>query len=362
MRINTLKVTLLSKQVISSVNVIQYKSLHSSRQQLLVKTIEFKTCGQLYDKLRQKNPKLYRNSPSSGLTVNVEYVDTLGDNKTGKVKTILAIHGIPGYYNHFDKLYQYFGNKCSSVRVIAPNMPDFGLTRQTMAFWHSNEERSQFIRDFLKAINVSTIDCLVSHSAGIHPISMLWTDPQELAIKSIGLFCPQPLWLSKNVLFYSELTSYLAKHKLGIKLMDTIRPDRIAHRFGYPMSYANVDEVLLTVCFGSISLNQQLLHQRLQFIRQHKIPTLMVLGERDKLILKNNLKYLFQDLGVNDSHFVKYLSDKDNDRSDNKTNDKSENDINKDWIKVLSFADGGHFAFNKFSNIVNKQLVIHLLS
>ena len=154
-----------------------YKRLNFSSTNK-IKNIEFKTCGQLYEKLKQKNIKLYRNSPSDGLKVNVEYFDTFNDNRheiDDNVKTILAIHGVPGRYHHFNSLIDYFGND-SSVRVIAPNIPDFSLTRKTMAFWHSNEERSQLIRDFLKAINVSKIDCLISHSAGIHPISQLWSD------------------------------------------------------------------------------------------------------------------------------------------------------------------------------------------
>ena len=144
-----------------------------------IKTIEFKTCGQLYEKLKKKN-KLYKNSPSDGLPVYVEYVDTLdvSDSSDSDVKTIVAIHGNPGNLEHFNGLIDYFEsieNK-TKVRVIVPNMPDFNITRKTMAFWHSNEEMSQFIRDFLKAINVSTIDCFVSHSVGIHPISLIWSD------------------------------------------------------------------------------------------------------------------------------------------------------------------------------------------
>ena len=142
-----------------------------------IKTIEFKTCGQLYEELKKKN-KLYRNSPSDGLPVCVEYVDTLdvSESSDSDVKTIVAIHGNPGTHQHFNSISDYFQTNKWKVRVIVPNMPDFSITRKTMAFWHSNEERAQFIRDFLKAINVSTIDCLISHSAGIRPISLIWTE------------------------------------------------------------------------------------------------------------------------------------------------------------------------------------------
>ena len=154
------------------------KSLNYSTKSR-VKTIDIKTCGQLYEELRQKNPKLYGKSPTDGLNLNVEYVDTL-DNSSNKssanLKTVVAIHGIPGYHHHFNEMINYFSAQDSSVRLIVPNLPDFKHTRQTMAFWHSNRERAQFIRDFLKKLNVNEIDCLVSHSAGIHPISLLWSD------------------------------------------------------------------------------------------------------------------------------------------------------------------------------------------
>ncbi len=154
--------------ILSTYQILKYST------NSLIKTIRFKTCGQLFDELRQKEPKLYRNSPSNGLTVDVEYVDTFGDNiETNECKTIVAIHGIPGHHKHFNELIDYFSK--SKVRVIVPNLPDFSLTRQSMSFWHTTEERAQFIRDFLKALNLNKIDCLICHSAGVHPISLLWS-------------------------------------------------------------------------------------------------------------------------------------------------------------------------------------------
>ncbi|CAG2103669.1 unnamed protein product [Medioppia subpectinata] len=199
--------------------------------------------------------------------------------------TAIAIHGMPGNYEHFSGLFETFGGKESSVRVISPNMPEFSLTRQSMAFWHSNNERSQFIRDFLKAINVSQIDCLISHSAGIHPIAKIWSKPEDLKIGSIGLFCPQPLWVTKLFFRLSRNLAYFAENKIGIKLMDVLRPDLIAHRFGYPMRFESVDEVLMLWLFSRLDPNN--LHKRLEYLKNHKIPTLVVYGERDKLIQKS---------------------------------------------------------------------------
>ena len=170
-------------------------------------------------------------------------------------------------------------------------------------------------------------------------------------IKSIGLFCPQPLWLSKYFFNLSQLFSLFTLHKVGIGFMDQIRPHLIAHKMGYPMSYANVDEVLLTVLIGSNGLDQHLLHQRLQYIKNNKIPTLVVYGQRDKLILKRNFQLLVQDLGADQKDFTIYSED-------NKIEKHCERE---EFVKVLSFKSGGHFCFAKYSEEVNKHLVKHCL-
>jgi len=137
----------------------------------------------------------------------------------------------------------------------------------------------------------------------------------------------------------------LAQYKLGIKIMDALKPHIIAHKAGYPMSYANVDEVILTAVL-SIGVEQDKLHHRLKVLRDRKTPTVIVYGERDKLVLKSNFKQLLEDLGVNDKHLSYYFSDG--------SIDKASTD--EDWIKVLIFRSGGHFAFAKYCDIVNDQI------
>ncbi|XP_054169369.1 uncharacterized protein LOC128966544 [Oppia nitens] len=192
-------------------------------------------------------------------------------------------------------------------------MPDFGLTRQTKAFWHSNEERSQFIRDFLKAINVSTIDCLVCHSSGIQPVSMLWSDPRNLVIKSLGLFCPQPLWHQKHYLNISKFLSNFAKTETRIKFLEVLKVHKYAHKFYYPIEYPNVDQLLFVSIYAS-GVNPDELHQRIKYLRKEKIPTLVVFGERDKTIHKKAVKQFVDELGVVDNDYIIY--------SDNKTLEK----------------------------------------
>ncbi|CAG2103668.1 unnamed protein product [Medioppia subpectinata] len=287
-------------------NTIESNSDHNN----WVKVVTLKS-----GELKAKNPTLYRKSPTNGLPVSVEYVDTFGDRKVSKsdnVKTIVAIHGNPGHHKHFSGLYETFGGKESSVRVIAPNMPDFGLTRQSMAFWHSNEERSQLIRDFLTAINVSKIDCLISHSAGIQPISLLWSEPRELTIGSIGLLCPQPFWFSKQYFrtanHLSRAFAFFSHNELSIKVMELLRLELIGRHTFFPLEYRDAGEVLQMALVSKHLINHKL-HLKLQHIKHNKIPTLVVFGETDKLIPKHINDRLVHELGAKQTDYIHYSSD-----------------------------------------------------
>ena len=136
----------------------------------LVKTITIKTCVGIYnDQMKQWRPDFYRYATNDGLELTINYVDTLivnndDDDNDHFEKTIVAIHGVPGYYTHFDKLVEYYRN--TNVRVIVPNLPDFSHTRKTRTFWHTSIEKSTFLKDFLNKLNVKTIDCLICHSFG----------------------------------------------------------------------------------------------------------------------------------------------------------------------------------------------------
>lgn len=137
-----------------------------------IKHIRIRTCGQLYEFLKTQNPYLYDNSPTSGLDIDLEYVDV---NRGDCTTTVVALHGIPGNHQHFSKLIDYYSRNRPHVRLIVPNLPDFSITRQTLAFWHSSPERSQVLRDLFRAIDVRNIDCLICHSAGIQVASFLWS-------------------------------------------------------------------------------------------------------------------------------------------------------------------------------------------
>ncbi len=142
-----------------------------------------------------------------GVKLTVQVADSANDrkhlvkNRSTFDQTVVALHGTPGYLQHFDALFAEYqhrkkSNSSRSVRLIAPNFPDFSHTRSTGGlFWHTTEEKVAFLRDLLfNRLQVTTIDCLVAHSAGAQTALALAEDPgPQLKIRSIALLSPQPM-------------------------------------------------------------------------------------------------------------------------------------------------------------------------
>jgi hypothetical protein len=90
-----------------------------------VKHICITTCGELYQKWKIKKPKLYEKAPKNGITIDVEYADTLNainnDNESDNSQVVLALHGAPGSHSDFAPIIEHMTD--AGVRVIAPNFP-----------------------------------------------------------------------------------------------------------------------------------------------------------------------------------------------------------------------------------------------
>jgi len=131
----------------------------------------------LYPRLQHLYPDKYPlKTPSSGIELTVQYADTAVDRDKSKAfdKTILAIHGTPGYLTHFDQLLQHYRTS-ERIRVIVPNLPDFAHTRSSgNVFWHTVPEKVSFLKSFLAQLGVSRVDCLVAHSMGFQSVSGLF--------------------------------------------------------------------------------------------------------------------------------------------------------------------------------------------
>jgi len=142
----------------------------------LVQPITLRTCVGLYPELRKIWPDLYpKSAPIEGIDLTVDYADTATEFPPGTHfdKTIVAVHGNPGYLIHFEQLLERF--RGSRIRVVVPNLPNFGHTRSSgLVFWHSTAEKVTFLKDFLKRLQIDKIDCLVGHSFAIQTVAALW--------------------------------------------------------------------------------------------------------------------------------------------------------------------------------------------
>lgn len=84
------------------------------------KTVQIRTCKNVYSSMGNKKPFLFRMCPSDGIDMTVKYVDSL-PSASYNAPTVMAIHGTPGSYTDFSPLLQQLSN--SGFRVISPNMP-----------------------------------------------------------------------------------------------------------------------------------------------------------------------------------------------------------------------------------------------
>lgn len=169
---------MITKRVFSFKQIFVFKRNFSTKPHFSLSSIttpiSFRTCTNVYEHLLQtsRNSHLYRKTPLNGFDLSVSYADSaLTSDPAAFDKTVVAVHGVYGYFSHFEQLFKHFHG--SRVRVIAPNMPDFSHTVKH-GFWHSPTERGAFLEDFLLKLNVNKIDCLVSHSSGMVATAELW--------------------------------------------------------------------------------------------------------------------------------------------------------------------------------------------
>ena len=88
------------------------------------------------------------------------------------------------------------------------------------------------------------------------------------------------------------------------------------------------------------------LNASFKWLKENKIPTIFAFGQRDSLIPKETFYEFLNYLRANENSFKYYDSKGSLER----------HEANEDWIKVLVFRSGGHFAYLNFSEIVNEEI------
>ncbi|RWS12211.1 DUF1057 domain containing protein-like protein, partial [Dinothrombium tinctorium] len=303
-----------------------------------IKKVEIETCGPLYQKWKSKK-RLYRKAPESGLKLNVEYADTGCLNGPN----VLCLHGAPGGHSDFGQLITYFSRK--NVRVIAPNFPDYSLTEVTHFFRHTPEEKTEYLKDFLKAIDINEIDLVVSHSSSVYPALHLW-DEGVPKVKSLALINPaghrrikamKPKWfIDGSVRVYLNPLGRWIYRKLGNTIL-TLQ--------GVPVKINNIDNVLLSATTMYHSEVHKLTHY-LNAVKEKRTPCLYVFSVNDKLIEEKIFLEMAQQLGLTESEFNEFDVE----------GSLVKRGLSNSNVVAMRFQSGGHYAFLKHGAIVNQWI------
>lgn len=328
--------------------------------------ISFRTCSDVYGDLlhSSRNSHFYEKAPVNGFDLCVAYADSaLTSPLTSFDRTVVAVHGVYGYFNHFEKLFRHFHG--SRVRVIAPNMPDFSHTVKH-GFWHSPTERGAFLKDFLLKVGVTKVDCLVSHSSGMVPAAEIWGkvcyfvkvnllletlhfvhlhyQPGPIKVNSVVLFSPQSGWIE-----YNPRLDYCAKcltirHPLWYRFLELIRIHKLPY---WPVFFGNINEFLSTaaVFLHTDSLDE--LYYRVEyFVKETSTPISILMGAKDFLIFPKSNEEVHQRLGIAMKEVLVVDTKVDN------LQDK----LRKTGRRMNSYSikSGGHFVHQRHANYANR--------
>ncbi|GFU18593.1 uncharacterized protein NPIL_372641 [Nephila pilipes] len=313
------------------------------------KTVTFYSCENIYEKWK-KQRKFYR-IPKSGIFANIHYVDTFEpkSNNDGKQPlTVMCIHGIPGNYGVFSHLIKALAD--NGVRVIVPNFPGTlflpGKHKKEL-FRHSVEEKAQVFKDFLKALNVSEVDCIVAHSSGIYPALQLVLDP-ALKVKCQVFFntgghkatvTMKPYWIIWTC-------TYLYLNPLGRIFIQKAGRFIMKYILRTPIRDDNIDGISLlavTMIFSQFWKTKEIFID----IAKKSIPTLYCFSEDDKVVEKELTYEILSLLGASKEN-VNYYDEEG-------TIKKKGRDL--PWLKLLSFKEGSHYVFRKHPEICNEKVL-----
>ncbi|XP_027204858.2 uncharacterized protein LOC113798503 [Dermatophagoides pteronyssinus] len=328
------------------VNINRYQRLKFSTNATIprefIKTIKLRTCVNVYDELRLRLPQFYNKSPTEGVDITIDYVDTQPNQKPKK--TIVALHGLADTFRTYNLLFHHFQPR-SDVRLVMPNFPDFSQTRATnYKFWHSSDEKCHLLQDLFRHLNIDTIDCMVAHSFGSQPTSAILEKPQGLQVKSLAMIAPQ--------FFFDGISEKLHNNsKLMLRLSKSRILSRVLHRMkihqskGIPFKFQDIDEFFL---LNTLLLDIQAVKDsraRVRLMNEKKFPGFIMYSSDDKIISKKAQQELYQILNIDDVQTI--IIDQDNPKIID-TNYLLNNPMKKFMAK-----DGRHLPHQKYPNVIN---------
>lgn len=185
------------------------------------------------------------------------------------------------------------------------------------------------------------------HSNGVYSGMKLWhEDPDR--IKSLVMFHPaghrpmksmQPAWLLGQIV-KMNLTPW------GRKLYYAISKP-ILKMCGMPLDVNNLETIMFAGQAMFLARGHRL-NKYLPALREKKTPTMFLFAEKDKLVDTKISYEMAEKLGAKKEQMDIYnggeLVQEGSSKSDS------------EWLKVVNFRDGGHFAFAKNNEVVHHEV------
>lgn len=309
-------------------------------------TVTVHTCAELYKDWRRWKPG-YQNAPPHGIEVDIPYLHTGLDRATSGWRerpTVLLLHGAPGSYRDFAQLVPFLDK--NGINVISPLWPDLQLSYRIGTFWHSAEEKTHLLKDFLRAINVNKADLVIAHSSAIYPTLNLFTRENMPKAKSLALLAPaghqavraiKPLSIMRAFAVHYTNPRYqnFMRH-LGVAIMKCTRS---------PIK-PNMEDAIMSLQTMIFSDYEQA-GDKIKKIADSRLPMLIAFSENDRAISPQVTFNMVRHIGTSEKDLWLY------DSEGNLVREGTETDSRK----VLLFKRGGHYLFKRHPEVINPAIL-----
>ncbi|XP_070391541.1 uncharacterized protein [Dermacentor albipictus] len=309
--------------------------------------IEIATCGDLYKKWRAEGRRGYQGAPDTGARVPVVYIHTgldrieRGDRTERPLSVLLT--GAPGRYQDYSYNIPFLDQ--NGVDVLCFNWPDFAFSLETGYWWHSCDEKTSLVVDFLKKLDIKKIDMLVSHSTGSTPAVQLVAEETEIDVKSLALLMPiatRHFRGSSNPLVFNPAVIWAMKSRLGASIVTPFF--KVVGSLTKHPTRGRVHDVFFAY-YSCTGYEEHRVEQQLATIRHRAMPTLVIISDNDKLLSKEDNRTLLQRLGSDPERTWLY-------DSGGHLLRRGGSDI----VKAIELKDGSHYGFVRYPDICNENL------
>lgn len=311
------------------------------------KILSLTTCSKVYSAPRTSFLEriLFKRCPKNGINLEVTYFDSKPE-ASNNTPIVVAVHGAPGTYEDYSGLVREFTSK--GYRFICPNFPDMKYTFRTWTFRQTTEEKSEFLSDFLTAINIPRVDVIIAHSSGVYPTLELWKQNPDI-FKSIVLVNAGAHRTMKVMKQWSvTIIAWMNLHPLGRKLfLLTGIQERLRQPGGGTPSSSDAGINSLHSITTMFLARVDRLLEITSLMKTRQTPTLYVYSEADKLIEPQAFKEMVRLLGA-DVENTTFVSRDGNIK-------RKPSSPPPQWLRVFN-VEGGHYAYKSYTSLIVNEV------